>query len=108
MSRRIGFKDQLSKLKIQQAAVNIRKYLEWKGKEVLVKGKKVPLGFKSKKKTLVASNNSNFVLIWGAIYVYSGKYSSTIYLRYILNFTGKASIFVNIFLAFPILFLQIY
>ena len=63
---------------------------------------------KSKKKTLVASNNSDFVLIWGAIYVVSGKYSCTVYLCYILNFTGKVSIFVNIFLASPILFLQIY
>jgi hypothetical protein len=61
--RRIGFKDELSKLKIRQAAVNIRKYLEWKGKEVLHKGKKIPLSLKSKTKILGSTKISADLMI---------------------------------------------
>ena len=39
-------------LKIRQAAVDIRKYLQWRGKDVKVRGKKIALSKKSKKKVL--------------------------------------------------------
>ena len=63
LASRVGFKEKLSQLKINQAAVNIRQYLEWKGKEVSLKGKKIALGPKSKKKTLGSTKISADLMI---------------------------------------------
>ncbi len=50
--RRIGFKEKLSDLKIKQAAVNVRKYLSFRGEAVLIRGKKIPLNSKKGRKVL--------------------------------------------------------
>ena len=52
MVEKIGFKGKLKDLKIRQAAVDVRKYLQWRGKDVKFKGKKIALSKKSKKKVL--------------------------------------------------------
>ena len=50
--RRVGFKEKLSDLKKKQAAVNVRKYLSFRGEAVLIRGKKIPLNSKKGRKVL--------------------------------------------------------